>query len=189
MSSLQRFPPIPDDALDDAQRTAAAAIASGKRGSVRGPFIALLHNPALAQPVQALGEHLRFGTAFAPAVLEIAILATARHWNCGYEWYAHEKIARKAGLPVTVIEALAADEIPAGLDAESALVLRVARETLRAGAPSDAAYEEAEQRFGKPGVLDLLALVGYYSLLAFVLNTAQPAIPEDAGIPLAPRNP
>lgn len=185
---MERFPPLPDSALSEAQRTVIASIVSGKRGGVRGPFVALLHNAALAQPVQALGEHLRFHTRFAPAVLEVAILATARHWHCAYEWYAHEKIARAAGLPASAIEALAAGTVPDGLDAEAALVHRVARETLAAGAPSDAAYAEAEGRFGKDGVLDLLALVGYYSLLAFVLNTAQPAVPADGGIPLAPRS-
>lgn len=182
---MDRFPPLSDAALSDAQRAVVAAISSGKRGGVRGPFVALLHNPALAQPVQALGEHLRFHTRFAPDVLEIAILVTARHWNCAYEWYAHEKLARAAGLAPAVIAALAAGAMPEGLDGASDLVHRIARETLHRGAPSDAAYAEAEQHFGKDGVLDLLALVGYYSLLAFVLNTAQPVVPADGGIPLA----
>ncbi|MFO1306081.1 MAG: carboxymuconolactone decarboxylase family protein [Burkholderiales bacterium] len=184
---MERFPPIPDAALNDAQRAVAAAIASGKRGGVRGPFIALLHNPALTQHVQALGEHLRFHTRFAPSVLEIAILITARHWNCAYEWYAHEKIARAAGLAPAVIAALVAGATPDGLDLESALVHDFACQTLQSGAPSDAIYAQAERHFGKDGVLDLLALVGYYSLLAFVLNTARPAVPADGGIPLPPR--
>jgi len=185
---MDRFPAIPEGELTAAQRAVVAAIASGKRGGVRGPFIALLHNPALAQPVQALGEHLRFETCFAPAVLEIAILATARHWNCAYEWYAHERIARNAGLPAGVIRALAEGKAPSGLDEESALVHRVATETFAAGGPTDATYAAAAARFGKDGLLDLLALIGYYSLLAFVLNTAQPAVPEDGGIPLVPRD-
>lgn len=184
---MERFPPLSDDALSDTQRAVVAAISSGKRGGVRGPFIALLHNPPLAQPVQALGEHLRFGTRFTPEVLEIAILVTAHHWQCAYEWYAHEKIARKAGLAIGIIEALAAGMAPANVDDESALVHRFARETLAAGAPSDATYADAERRFGKDGVLDLLGLVGYYSMLAFVLNTARPAVPGDGGIPLGTR--
>lgn len=186
---MNRFPPIAESDLTDAQREVVAAISAGKRGSVRGPFVVLLHNPALAMPVQSLGEHLRFKTRFPPALLEIAILATARHWNCAYEWYAHERIARNAGLAVDVIEALARGDAPPGLDADSAIVHRFARETLTRGAPSDATYSDAEGAFGKDAVLDLAALLGYYSLLAFVLNTAQPIVPDDAGIPLAPRSP
>lgn len=184
---MDRFPRIPENELTPAQRAVVATIASGKRGGVRGPFIALLHNPALAQPLQALGEHLRFETRFAPAVLEIAILVTARHWNCAYEWYAHERIARNAGLHTDVIRALAEGMPPPGLDEEGTVVYRVATETLVSGSPDDATCAAAEARFGKDGLLDLLALVGYYSLLAFVLNTAQPAVPEDGGIPLALR--
>lgn len=171
--------------MNDAQRAVANLIASGPRGSVRGPFVALLHNPALAERVQALGEYLRFGTAFPPTLLELAILTVGRHWNCAYEWYAHEKLARKAGLDTALIEALAAGRTPTGMREDETLVHTLCVEALTLGAPTDAVYARAEAAFGKAGVLDLLALCGYYTLLALVLNTARPAIPADGGTPLS----
>jgi 4-carboxymuconolactone decarboxylase len=181
---MVRFPPITPEAMSSEQRAVAAAIAAGPRGSVRGPFVALLHNPALALRIQALGEHVRFGTAVPATLLELAILTVAAHWRCAYEWYAHESLARDAGLAPAIIDALGEGRIPAPMSDEEAMIHSFCRETLRGGAPGDAVYTRATDAYGAPGVLDLLALCGYYSLLAFVLNTARPEIPDNAGTPL-----
>ena len=186
---MTRFPVIPHDELTADQRAVVDEIASGPRGGVRGPFIALIHNPALTRRVQALGEHLRFGTTFSDDLVEIAVLATARHWTCQNEWVPHAKFARNAGLSDAVIDAIAAGATPPGLTTDQALVLRFAQETLRAGQPASPTYDAAQARFGRAGVLDLLALCGYYTMLAMVLNTAQLPLPDGVPPPLAPLPP
>ena len=93
-----RFPKLTPETMSAAQREVAAEISAGPRGEVRGPFIALIHNAGLARRMQALGEHLRWGNKLPPPLLELAVLYTARQWNCQHEWYMHEKLARKAGL-------------------------------------------------------------------------------------------
>ncbi len=183
---MQRFPAIASEAMTPEQRAVSDTIASGPRGGVRGPFIALLHNPRLAERVQGLGEHLRFNTGLPPPLLELAILTVGRRWDCAYEWYAHEKIARKAGLAPAIIEALAAGLTPPGMSERETLIHALCSETLRDGQPADATYIAAEAMFGRACILDLLALCGYYSLLAFVLNTAQPVVPDGGATPLAP---
>jgi 4-carboxymuconolactone decarboxylase len=181
----ERFPAIPPDQMNAAQRDVAAAIAGGPRGSVRGPFLALLHNPPLAMRVQGLGEHLRFGTGMPQSLVELLILVTARRWNCQYEFFAHARIARNEGLPEPIIAAIAEGRRPDSMDADQAMVHDFAVATHR-GKPTDALYAAAEVRFGKAGVLDLLALAGYYTMLAMVLNTADPALPDGATPPLKP---
>ena len=181
---MDRFPPIPPEALSDEQRALIATITAGPRGAVKGPFVPLLHNPALAMRVQALGEHLRYSTSFPATLLELAILSVAAHWRCGYEWYAHAKLARKAGLAPDIIEALARHRVPPQMSIAEELVYRFCGETLKDGSPGDRTYAQAEASLGTPAVLDLLAICGYYSLLAFVLNTARPAIPDDGGVVL-----
>ena len=181
---MERFPLLAPAAMSAAQRTVHDSIASGPRGGVRGPFVALLHNPALAQPVQALGEHLRFHTHLSGALLELAILVVGRHWNCEYEWYAHEKLARKAGLDGAIIDAIAAGHRPERMATQEALIYAFCDETLRLGQPADATYDAASAAFGRDGVLDIIALCGYYTLLAMVLNTARPPVPADGGTPL-----
>ncbi|MFZ4710342.1 MAG: carboxymuconolactone decarboxylase family protein, partial [Zwartia sp.] len=54
------------------------------------------------------------------------------------------------------------------------------------GEPSDAIYEQAAKFFGRAGVLDALALTGYYSMVAMFLNTAKIQLPDGTPIPLQP---
>lgn len=183
---MTRFPAIAPENMTEAQKTVAAEIAAGPRGEVRGPFVALLHNPVLAGRLQALGEYLRFNTKLDRQLTEIAVLVTARHWTCQYEWFAHERIARAAGLKPAIIDAIAAGHRPEGMSTDEALVHDVCLQALEKGSPEDALYEAAVARFGRDGILDLLALPGYYSLLAMVLNTARPVLPNGVADPLQP---
>lgn len=184
--SADRFPAIAAEAMTEAQRALVAEIAGGPRSGVRGPFLALLHNPPLAHRVQALGEHLRFGTGLPPALVELAVLVTARRWTCQFEWVAHARIARKEGLPEPVIAAIAAGQRSTSMTEDEALVYDVAMAAHATGNLPDPLFTAAEARFGRAGILDLLALCGYYSLLAMVLNTARPALPDGTPPPLAP---
>jgi len=170
--------------MTPAQREVAAEISAGARGEVRGPFIALIHNAELARRMQALGEHLRWKNRLPPALLELAVLFTARRWNCQHEWYMHEKLARKAGLAPRILEAIAAGREPQGLSAEEALIYRACQQAHRTGRLDDDTFAALRDRFGLDGVLDLLLLNGYYSAMAMVLNTAGMPLPDDAAPPL-----
>ena len=85
----QRFPKLTPEQMTPAQQEVAAAITAGPRGEVRGPFIALLHNPELAGHVQRLGEHLRWKGKLPARLKEMAVLITARRWTCQHEWVMH----------------------------------------------------------------------------------------------------
>src|SRR3990170_300825 len=94
---MSRLPPLEPARLAPDQRRVYDAIASGPRGGVRGPFLALIHVPELTDRIQHLGEYLRYGTSFPPRLSELAILVTARHYTCNYEWQAHVRHARRGG--------------------------------------------------------------------------------------------
>ncbi len=169
------------------QREVAAEIAAGPRGEVRGPFIALIHNAELARRIQQLGEHLRWNSKLPPALLEIAVLVTAREWNCQHEWYMHEKLARKAGLAAGIVEAIAQGREPQGMSTDESLVYKASRQAHRTGQLDDETFSAMRERFGLDGTLELLALNGYYSMMAMILNTAGMPLPDGAAPPL--RNP
>ncbi|BDB27844.1 carboxymuconolactone decarboxylase family protein [Cupriavidus sp. P-10] len=174
---MTRFEILEREEMSERQREVADAIASGPRGALKGPFLALIHNPELAARVQALGEHLRYGTGLSQALVEIAILVTARRWSCDYEWAAHSRIAREAGLREGIISAIAVRARPQDLSADEALLHDFAIETVWNGEPSDASFDAVVARFGRATALDLLSVCGYYSLLAFVLNAAKLPLP------------
>ena len=182
----QRFPKLTPESMTPAQREVAAEIAAGPRGEVRGPFIALLHNPALARRIQQLGEQLRFGSKLPAHLLELAVLVTARRWSCQHEWYMHEKLARKANLDGGIIEALAAGHRPEAMPPDEALVYAFCLQAHGNGRVDDATFAAARLRFGLDGVLELLALNGYYSMMAMVLNSSGIPLPDGAPPPLKP---
>ena len=167
-----------------AQREVAAEITAGPRGEVRGPFIALLHNPELAGKLQKLGEHLRWKGKLPPKLKELAVLVTARRWTCQHEWVMHSKLALDAGLATGVVQAIRDGKEPQALSDEEKAVYTFCREVHATGRAGDAAFAAIEKRFGLDGALELIALNGYYTLMAMVLNSAGLPLPGNAQPPL-----
>jgi 4-carboxymuconolactone decarboxylase len=185
----QRFPALTAEQMTERQRQVADAIAGGPRGGIRGPFLALIHHPELANSVQQLGEHLRYGAAIAPAHIELIVLTVARHWSSQYEWFAHERIARNTtDLADDIIQSLAVGETPVNMSAEQRVLHALAQQCLTQGHPNDEVFDQALELFGRPGVLDAIALTGYYSMIAMVLNTAKIPLPDEIAPPLKPLN-
>ncbi len=159
------------------QRRVYDKIVSGPRGRMQGPLRAVIHNPALADRWQALGALLRYDTSLSPRHSEIAILVTARHCQSSFEWYAHRQEAEKAGVEPTIIEALLAQAAPA-LTGDDLLVYQYAIEMNRSRSVSDATYASFLARFGERTVVELTALVGYYTMVAMTLNAHEIPLPE-----------
>jgi 4-carboxymuconolactone decarboxylase len=180
-----RFPRLSAEAMTPRQSEVAAEIAAGPRGEVRGPFLALIHHPELAQRLQQLGEQLRWGSKLPPRLVELAVLVTARRWTCQHEWFIHEKLARQAGLAEEIIVSISQGKAPS-MDPEASAVHAFCLEAHASGRVSDATFDNVKQRFGLDGALELLALCGYYSLMAMVLNTAGFPLPGSAPAPLKP---
>jgi 4-carboxymuconolactone decarboxylase len=169
--------PSPDQ-MDADQRRVYDKIVSGPRGKVQGPLRAALHNAELADCWQALGALLRYRTTLSPRHSELAILVTGRACQSPFEWYAHRIEAEKIGLETSIIEALLAQRWPDDLQPDDALVLRFALELNQHRSVSDATYAAALARFGERTVVELTALVGYYTMVAMTLNAHEIPLPE-----------
>jgi 4-carboxymuconolactone decarboxylase len=169
--------PSPEQMNPD-QRRVYDKIVSGRRGKIQGPLRAALHNADLAERWQALGELLRYDTTLPPRLSELAILVTGRACQSPFEWYAHRLEAEKIGIEPHVIEAILAEQMPGGLSDEDATVLRYATELNRFNSVSDATYADALARFGERTVVELTALVGYYTMVAMTLNAHEIPLPE-----------
>ena len=181
-----RLPPLADAMLSAAQRRVVDAITQGPRGRLGGPFIALLRSPELCQRTQMLGEYLRYDSVVPQRLRELAILATARHWRQSYEWHTHAPIAERAGLPRSLIDALAEGRSPEPLAADEAAVLCFCDQLHQHHVVSDAAYEHARDVLGEAGVVELCGICGYYALLAMVLNVARTPLPAGAAALFSP---
>lgn len=184
----ERMARLAPESMTEEQRAAAAELASGPRGEVRGPFNVLLRSPGLMSPLQKVGEYLRFRCALDRRVAEMATLIAARHWTQAYEWNAHHPLALKAGLSPEIAQAIAEGRRPTGMAQDEEVVYDLLTEALQNKSVSDVTYERGLKQFGEQNLVDLLAIAGYYALLAMLLNVARTPVPEgkEPGIPHFP---
>ncbi|KQX17588.1 MULTISPECIES: carboxymuconolactone decarboxylase family protein [unclassified Sphingomonas] len=148
------------------QRRVADLIAAGPRGAVPSPFLAMLDAPLLAEAIQNVGAVIRFSSALPDALREIAILATAGAIRCGYEWNYHAPIARAAGVAEDVIAATLPDAPPMAAGELAAIVIALCRALALAGEAGPAELAAAVERLGRTGATELVAIAGYYRMLA-----------------------
>lgn len=170
----------PDSEMTKAQREACAEAVSGIRGRVPAPMIAWIRNAELARRGQRLGELLRFQTTLEPRLSELAILVCARHWTSHVEWNAHKRDGLKAGMDPEVVAAIAARRTPALRDTTEQAVYDVATTLLATGRVPAALYASATAVLGEQRMVELVGVLGYYSLVALTLNAFEIGLPEAA---------
>ena len=181
--TAERFAPIALDKMSPAQRKVAEDIMSGPRGGLRGPFNAWLRSPELADRLQKVGEYIRFNTSLDKRINEMAILMTAQAWGSQYEWYAHAPLALKAGLDPSVVAAIGAGKKPEQMKDDEAIVWEFTTQLRRDHAVDDAIYAKALEKFGEQGIMDLIAVNGYYDVVSMTLNVARVAPPAGEELP------
>jgi 4-carboxymuconolactone decarboxylase len=175
---MKRIPDLDPAHLSPEQQRIYDQIAGGPRGGVRGPLAVWLHRPELANTAQALGRYCRYETSLAPRLSELAILILGRAWSAEYEWWAHKPIALKAGLSEAVVDAIR-DRLAPPFEAEDEALVYEFMSTLdtRRAIP-DALYQKAAALLGSDGVVDLVGIAGYYTLISMtikVFNLMPPA--------------
>lgn len=174
------------DVMNPEQRAVYDKIVSGPRGKIQGPLRAALHNAELADKWQALGALLRYRTSLSQRHSELAILVTGRFCQSPFEWYAHRIEGEKAGIEADIIDALLAQAQPQDLSDDDHIIWRFSTELNQHKSVSDATYASALSRFGEKAVVELTALIGYYTMVAMTLNCHEIPLPEgiDAAFPL-----
>ncbi|MEM6310341.1 MAG: carboxymuconolactone decarboxylase family protein [Pseudomonadota bacterium] len=172
-----RYPALNENNLTPDQQRVYDAIASGPRGGVRGPLRVWLQSPQLAQRAQALGQFARYDSSLDPVLSELAILVTARIWGSGYEWGAHAPIAKKAGLDGQVIAAIASASRPVFDNPAQSAVFEFAVDLHRDRRVADTTYACALDLLGTAGVVDLVGICGYYTLISMTINVFD--VPSD----------
>jgi 4-carboxymuconolactone decarboxylase len=181
----ERMPPIAPEQYNDLQKKVAADLSSS-RGSVRGPFGAMLRSPELADCMQKVGQYVRFKCGLDKRLNRLAGMLATRHWCNQYEWNGHVPYALKAGMAQTVIDAIAEGRRHAELRDDEAAVYDFVTELYANKGVSDTTYARALQLFGEAGIVDILGVVGYYATNAMIMNVARTAVPGNQPMPLIP---
>lgn len=181
-----RLPPLPDHQWNGDQRRYAQEIIDGPRGALISPFVPLIRSPELMAHAQRMGEYLRYRCALGQRLSELAILITARHWSQQVEWAIHVPIALREGVSASTIDAIAEGRQPPNLPADEAVLYAFSVELHQNQSVSDTTYADALQCFGEQGVMDLVGINGYYTLLSMVMNVARTPAPTSTASPLRP---
>jgi 4-carboxymuconolactone decarboxylase len=194
--SLRRFKLLPPEQMTDAQKQLAQSIRSGPRAGVAGsaannsvlgsPFNVFLRSPEVGEHLQQVGSYIRFKSSLGNKLNEFAILITARHWGAQYEWHAHHRLALQAGLSPAIAAEVAQGRRPSGMSEDEAMIYDFSHELHTHRQVSDDTFAKVRQRFGEQGVMDLIAVNGYYTLIAMVLNVDRTPIPGGGPAPLPP---
>jgi 4-carboxymuconolactone decarboxylase len=174
-----------DEMTDDQRRVYEAAVA-GRRGRAPAPVIAWLKSPEFADRAQKLGEFVRYQTTLPPRLSELAILVTARFWTAQYEWFAHKQEALKAGLGPVVIDAVACRRRPCFENGDERVVYDFSRSLIETHSVHDDLYRATVDAVGERGVVELVGLLGYYTLISMTLNTFEIGVPNGARAELDP---
>jgi 4-carboxymuconolactone decarboxylase len=167
----------PDGMNADQKATYEEAVA-GKRGAAPAPMMAWLNSPDMARHATRLGEQLRFNTMFPPKLSEIAILVTARHWTAHYEWWAHKRLALKGGLDVAIIDAIRDRRTPSFDDPKAAMIYDVAKSLHEGHGLAQPLYDAAIALLGERGLVEIIGLCGYYTMVSMTLNTFDFGLPD-----------
>jgi len=178
MSYVDRMPPLEREAMSEAQRKVADALAAGPRGGVKGPFIPLLRSPELMDRLQKVGEYLRFHSSLEPRISEFTMLVVSRQWTQQFEWAIHVPLALKAGVSAQAVQSLAEGRRPQAMADDEGVAYDFCDELVRNHGVGDATYRQAVDRFGERGVMDLVGLVGYFTTVSMVMNVAHTPAPK-----------
>jgi 4-carboxymuconolactone decarboxylase len=195
---MSRLPYVRRDDLDpDRQAVWDSVVGSrgdqliNEQGGLAGPFNAFVQAPDVGRHLTALGRVLRFETSIERRLSEVAIITVGAAWKAEFEWWAHSQMARKHGVPDAVVDAIGRGEDPPFEAADERTVYAVARQLTGSGRVDQETYDAAQRLLGDAGVVELVSLCGYYTLISFLLNAFTVPLPPGAAPawPAAPAQP
>jgi 4-carboxymuconolactone decarboxylase len=152
-----------------------------EQGALVGPFNAFVHAPDVGRRLTSLGKVLRFETSIERRLTEVAIITVGARWKAEFEWWAHARMARKHGVADAVVDAIGRGEEPTFEVDDERTVYTIARQLTETGRVDEDTYAAAQQLLGDAGMVELVSLCGYYTLVSFLLNAF--AVPLPPGVP------
>jgi 4-carboxymuconolactone decarboxylase len=173
-----RLPRLKPDEMTSRQREVHDRIA-GKRGHLGAPYRVWIHSPELCDRAEAMSSYVRWECSLPNKLRELSILITARFWDAQYSWNAHVDQTIAAGIDPEAVAAIAEKRKPLFEAEDERVFYQFSMEMLENHFVSDETFEHARILFGDRGIVDIIACIGNFSMLAMCLNTAQADLQPD----------
>ena len=186
-AAQERYPELKPEQLSPEQKAYVESLQKPPRNNTTAlknpPFKIYMRSPELADKVEAVSDYVRWGTGLQPRLTELAIMITARQWSSQWIWRGHYRAAVRGGLDPSVGADIATGKQPEKMKEDEALLYNYATEMYRDKAVSDATFNAAVKQFGEKGLIDLVATMGYYDMVAMTLITAKAVVPKEDDVP------
>ncbi len=192
---MSRLPYVRRDDLDPGRQEVWDSVVGSRgdqlineQGGLACLFNAFVQAPDVGRHLTALGRVLRFETSIERRLSEVAIITVGAAWKAEFEWWAHSQMARRHGVPDAVVDAIGRGEDPPFQAADERTVYAVARQLTGSGRVDQETYNAAQRLLGDAGLVELVSLCGYYTLISFLLNAFTVPLPPGAA-PIWPATP
>jgi len=178
--TLSRLPPVTAEDLDEEGRRLLAARTDFTPGP--GPTHITIYSPR----ERDLGIPSGATSPVGPRYFQLAVLITAREIDQQYEWSSHEPAGLRQGLEQSVIDVVKYDRDVTGLTDKDATLIRFGRALFREHRVSSDLWQKMVDHFGRQHTVQLMAIMGDYFRVGFMLNAVDQQLPPSRKALLPP---
>src|ERR1041385_4513139 len=176
---MNRLIELPPEKQTPEQKKVFAQLVAG-RGRILGPYKIWIHSPTVASGMEHIGTFLNNNGSLSKREVELGILVISTHWKSDYVPTPHVREGRRVGLSDEIIGAIVAGREPPLTDPHERGVVRFASALVSGKKLSDAEFGEIETAIGRPGIADVLVLLGYYTSVSLGMKVHEVPIPPQA---------
>jgi len=169
--TLSRLPPVTAEDLDEEGQRLLAARTNFTPGP--GPTHVTIYSPRERDLGIPTGEKSPVG----PRYFQLAVLITAREIDQQYEWSAHEPTGLRQGLEQSVIDVVKYNRDVAELSDKDATLITFGRVLFREHRVGSELWEKMVSHFGRQHTVQIMAIMGEYFRVGFMLNAIDQHLP------------
>ncbi len=171
-------PLTPDEWTPEVREFLEATIGAEKAATFNMPLTFARH-PQLSRAIFEFSRNVQGSAEIPPRLREIIIMRVAWLNRIDYVWGQHNQMMRRLGMGEEHIQAIKVGADDPLWSADERSVLRAVEELVRTRELTDAAWKALSDRFSVKQILDILAVLGQYAMLALLFNAV--------GLQLEPR--
>ncbi|MGA3084031.1 MAG: carboxymuconolactone decarboxylase family protein [Thermodesulfobacteriota bacterium] len=151
--------------------------------SYGGPYDPWIRSPELAKRAVSFGTFIWGRTTLERRLIELAIIITGRFWEANVEWVSHSRMALEYGVTQEVIDAVFEQRRPEKAPEDEKVVYDVCQALHETHQLPMNLYQKAVGLFGERGLVEIIATIGYYTLVAMTLNAFNVGLAEGVKAP------
>lgn len=185
---MTTFPVLSRNELDPDQRSLWDELTLGPRGFYTGGpdaerlpdlYNAWLQFPGFGGLMLATADEIRAQSELSGRLRELVILTTSVLLGTRVEYEFHIPFARNEGIADHVIEAIGKGEEPAFTDSVERAIYEANVQLLGEATLSDRTRQEVVAAVGFRGLMQLIAVVGFYVTISYTSNVAGAKLADD----------